>query len=195
MNSRTPTTAKRKAPKRGRPAIYRTENARIKATRKRNRAYQTSDAYKARRKERYATDPEYREVCLQRAREVSEQRKAGEAAEYAKRVNSGLRRVGMTGTPRRLANSGKTQLTYTIAQCAEVLCRPAGALREWIHAGRFPAPAIPASNTNGQSVQVYSIKQVTALAQAAVTYLRTATAHLTATREDAIIAFHRAMRD
>ncbi len=172
--------------KAGRPVELTVEERETNAL-ERNRTYQTSAAYKAHRKNRYATDPAYRAACLANAKSQAEKRTAAEAENYADSVKSNIARAGSIGSIRLTEEA--EHLTFSIPELAELIERPAAVIRGWVNSGRFPQPPL-----TSLSVGVYSRRQAISLAEAVVKHLRIPTAHLTASRTDAIIALAEAMR-
>jgi hypothetical protein len=182
---------------RGRPAIYRNEEERREADRLRNHAYQTSDEYKERRKQRYVEDEDYREAARSRARAYALSKQEDAHIAYKGAVNDSLRTRKSTGVKREVfASNGKSlghALTYSIPECAAVINRPPYVVREWINSGRFPAPRLTGKGERGPVVNVYTDAQVVGFAKAAILHLRIGSAHLNVHRAEAIIAFVKAM--
>ena len=189
--------AKKALKSRGRPSLFSSRKERDEATRQRNSLYQTSEEYKEWRKQRYAEDPVYRAACQRRAREFALVRQADKIEEYSKLIRASIRRHSSIGKLRRIIDSKdrvkQECLTFSVPEIAEMLHRPVYVVRGWINSGRFPAPRLNAKGANGVLVGAYSTEQACALALAAAHNLLTKTAHLTATRNQAIVAFARAM--
>lgn len=179
----------------GRPSQFKSEVQRKRAAKQRNHEYQTSPEYKERRKSRYATDPEYRAACQQRAREYADSLKTGSIASYRATMTRKLNKMESFGSVRPVTQGNKTrqQICFSIAEMAEVLGRHHLVMRGWIRTGRFPEPLLTAKTLKGQKVKVYTLKQATALAKAAMNHLRTDTAHLSAGKVDALAALFRAL--
>lgn len=153
----------------------------------RNRAYLSSPEYKERRKIRYAEDSEYREKCRANTRYQCEMKTAPKAKEYKSAVREKMLRRASIGKIREI-DDGR-ELTFTVIELAELICRPATAVRFWINTERFPKPIHKITKISG----VYTDRQALALCDAMVKHIRTATAHLTVKQTKAILALRNAM--
>lgn len=179
----------------GRPPIYATEEARKEARRAQNRRTYSSPEYKAQRRARYQTDPAYRAECLERTRNAKLAAEAPAHAAYKKQVTGKLKRLPAIGKAREIRPIGGEEWAYRLAcsvdELAQVICRPPSVIRAWIASDRWPRPNHEAKG--GPRLGVYTDGQTAALAKATIDCLRIPTAHLTATKTDAIARLHRAM--
>lgn len=154
----------------------------------RNRIYQVSPEYKTHRKNRYLEDEAYREKCIANSKAQAERRIAPLVEAYAREVKAMIRRRRSIGSLREV--NDKVQLTFTVIELAELICRPAPAVRLWVNNGRFPEPSHMITKVTG----VYTEEQALAICEAMIKHLRTKSAHLTVNRTEAILALHSAMR-
>lgn len=170
------------------PAKKAVKKARPIDKAERNQRYQVSPEYKAHRKNRYLTEPEYREKCLANSKAQAERRIKPLAEAYEREVKSMIRKRRSIGQLREVKDI--KQLTFTPIELAELICRPAAAVRLWINNGRFPQPSHKITKVTG----VYTEEQALAICDVMIKHLRTKSAHLTVNRKEAILALHSAMR-
>lgn len=172
------TNAKRKSPKKQARPLDKAE---------RNQIYQVSPEYKAHRKNRYLTDKAYREKCIANSKAQAERKLAPLAEAYEREVKAMLRKRRSVGTVRDVKDV--PQLTFTVIELAELICRPAPAVRLWINNGRFPEPSHKITKVTG----IYTEEQALAICEVMIKHLKTKSAHLTVNKTKAILALHSAM--
>ena len=179
-----------KAKKRGRPAIYATDEERKAARRDKNAAYFASEEYKKRRREKYRLDKAYRLECIKKATNYAASKKQAQAAEYERKIKANLLNMDKISKVRKVSPrfkarpSSVTMRTLTIAEFATLINRKAEVVRDWVTANKLPPPSwLDVSN---RGIRCYSELQAVEMARIIMTILKTSTAHFVESNKIAI---------
>jgi hypothetical protein len=179
-----------KAKKRGRPAIYSTEEERQAARRDKNAAYSASEEYKKRRREKYKLDEKYRLECIKKATNYAASKKQTQVADYERKVTANLLKMDKISKVRKVSPrfkskpSSVTMRTLTTAEFSTLINREVEVVRDWVTAGKLPPPSwLDVSN---KGIRCYSELQAIEMARIIMTVLKTAKAHFVESNKIAI---------
>ena len=157
-------------------------------TKKRGSAdYQTQ--YLEVRRDRYASDTEYREAILQRERDAYRAKRKAEGNPVSEKdfgLNAGS--ADAWSTTYRRDSTGRACNGMNVNEMAEFLNMSETGLRAWIRTERFPSPGL----RTRESITIYTVKEANALAHILFSKLE-GRSTLRTTNTDIINALWRAM--
>jgi len=129
--------------KRGRPPIHTTAEARKAAQLRYLRRYyrEHKEEIAQRKKERWVSDPSYREAILSRSRhsrDLDRARGAGEKIAEEERESADRWAEARLHSPRMVIHAGKKTLVYSTGVLGKFVCRSAPTISRWIGKKTLP---------------------------------------------------------
>jgi hypothetical protein len=121
----------------------------------------------ARRKERYKTDPEYRNAIKRAARNRYNEQAGGAILDTAQAIRDNVSRIASFGEVREVfvgrASVGE-YLCLTEMEMAEAVCRNYQSFQRMVKEGRWPAPVFSARSSKTR-MGVYMVSEAKALGE------------------------------